>query len=118
MAGSLGSASINAFNRTTAAFRGIRARLVASCQGSTLSSGKCGKDCEPRSVLIFANQGAEEIVELRPDQWRQRGMGHIARPSFSLRDAVTCMRCGERLLNRSFQIRHSERLLNEHTLRT
>jgi hypothetical protein len=33
----LGSASINVFNRTTAAFRGIRARLVAPCQGSTLS---------------------------------------------------------------------------------
>jgi hypothetical protein len=37
MAGSLGSVSINVFNRTTEAPRGIRAGLVAPCQGSTSS---------------------------------------------------------------------------------
>ena len=83
MAGSLGSASINAFNRTTAAFRGIR-----FLPGIDIEPGKRGKDAEPRSVSIFANRRAEEFVELRPDEWRQRGMGHLTTPSFSLCSAT------------------------------
>ena len=47
MAGSLGCASINAFNRTTAAFLGIRARLIASCQGSTLSRANAERTLSP-----------------------------------------------------------------------
>src|SRR5271154_1717847 len=42
------------------------------------------KDAEPCSVPIFANRRAEEFVELRLDEWRQGGMGHITTPAFSL----------------------------------
>ncbi len=64
MAGSLGNASINAFNGTAAAFRGISARLVASCQGSTLSRANAERTVSP--VPFRASpMDAQRFVELR-----------------------------------------------------
>ena len=46
-AGSSGSSSINAVNRRTAAALGIRARLAASCQGSTWSRASAERTLSP-----------------------------------------------------------------------
>src|SRR5271154_742042 len=52
--------------------------------GIDIEAREGGKDAEPCSVSIFANRRAEEFVELGPDEWRQRRMGHITTPAFSL----------------------------------
>jgi hypothetical protein len=86
--GSLVSASINAFNRTTAAFPGHSRKAHCFLPGIDIEPGKCGNNTEPCSVSIFANRRAEKVVELRPDEWRQHGMGHITTPSFHFGSAT------------------------------
>src|SRR3984957_3594913 len=67
MVPSFGSASINAVNRTTAASLGIRARLVASCQGSTLSRASAERTLG-LFHLIGADRRAKEFIELWPNK--------------------------------------------------
>ncbi len=74
-----GSASISAVNRTAAASLGIRAKVLASRQRSTLRRAS-GQDAERRPFAILADRRAEELVELESDQRRQRGVGHDATP--------------------------------------
>src|SRR5271163_5046376 len=74
-----GRASISSVNRAAAASLGISARLVAS-PGIDIEPGERGKDAEPCSVSIFAKGRAEELVELRSDEWRQGGVSHITTP--------------------------------------
>ena len=82
--------------------------------GIDIEPRKRGKDAEPRSISIFANRCAEELVELRPNERRQRGVGHVSTRSSSLhRDLVGSGRHCERPLNCSLQVRNAERLLNE-----
>ena len=45
--------------------------------GIDIEPRKRGKDAEPCSISILANRRAEEFVELRPDERRQGGMGHV-----------------------------------------
>ena len=68
MVPSFGSASINAVNRTTAASLGIRARLVASCQGSTLSRASAERTLRPvpfRSAPIGAQRNSSNSGPMR-----------------------------------------------------
>jgi hypothetical protein len=51
--------------------------------GIDIEPRKRGKDAESRSISIFANRRAEELVELRPDERRQRGVGHVSTRSSS-----------------------------------
>jgi hypothetical protein len=63
-------------------------RIICFLPGIDIEPGKCGNNTEPCSVSIFANRRAEKLVELRPDEWRQRGMGHITTPSFHFGSAT------------------------------
>jgi hypothetical protein len=68
MVPSFGGASINAVNRTTAASLGIRARLVASCQGSTLSRASAERTLRPvpfRSAPIGAQRNSSNSGPIR-----------------------------------------------------